>query len=148
MKLYRFSPIQTIDQIKEATRYVAERTSQLSDVVIGVKLPIIYLTLFTHYDDEYDQLIKHIANLGETSVASNGIRVKLKEPIAVEEQKITDLRIRKPDPYRTQVGCCDFKTNDYVYFKDKYLSKYSQNLRVIERSEYEMVEFFHPDFVY
>jgi hypothetical protein len=45
-----------------------------------------------------------------------------------------------------QVGCNDFEVQDYKKFKAEYLPKHPSNLRLIERPEYEMVEFFDPDY--
>jgi hypothetical protein len=72
--------------------------------------------------------------------------VVLYGPIKVGDNLITHLRIRKPDPYRMQVGCNDFDFDDYNNFKSRYLKSGKQNLRLIERSDYEMIEFWNPDF--
>ena len=56
------------------------------------------------------------------------------------------VRIRKPDPYRMQVGCCDLEMDDYFQFKKTYLEPNEEQLRVIERPRYEMIEFHDPDF--
>ncbi|MBI5452447.1 hypothetical protein HY945_03215 [Candidatus Gottesmanbacteria bacterium] len=84
--------------------------------------------------------------LGNFVNENNGPRVALREPIKVGENTIIHLRIRKPDSYRMQVGCNDFDVPDYETFKNENLSKYPNNLRLIKREDYEMVEFFHPDF--
>ncbi|MBI2232344.1 MAG: hypothetical protein HYU56_00315 [Candidatus Aenigmarchaeota archaeon] len=84
--------------------------------------------------------------MGDYYNENNGLRVRLKKPINVSGHSILFLRIRKPDPYRMQVGCNDFVVENYKTFKKGYLTKHTQNLRLIERPEYEMIEFFHPDF--
>ncbi len=66
--------------------------------------------------------------------------------LSYQKNELSLLRIRKPDPYRMQVGCNDFKVPDYHDFKRKYLDKNQSNLRLIERPEYEMVEFYDPDY--
>ena len=43
-------------------------------------------------------------------------------------------------------GCNDFEIPNYKVFKNEHLSKHSKNLRLIERKDYEMIEFFDPDF--
>jgi hypothetical protein len=45
-----------------------------------------------------------------------------------------------------QVGCNDFDIVNYEIFKKENLSKYQNNLRLIERPDYEMIKFFHPDY--
>jgi hypothetical protein len=72
--------------------------------------------------------------------------VTLSEPIIVNANTITHLRIRKPDKERPQVGCNDFDVPDYSTFKEQYLPLYPDNLKLIKRPEYEMIEFSHPDY--
>jgi len=144
--LYRFSPIKDEEQLREAVIYVAKETSELAKKIIGKYLPIKSLTIFTHYPDEFEKLSEIAKTNGNFFNENNGPRVALKKPIIVGANTITHLRIRKPDPYRMQVGCNDFEVLNYNDFKNEYLSKYSNNLRMIERKDYEMIEFFDPDF--
>ena len=146
MKLYRFSPIQTETQLRDAATYIAEQITALCHKIIGEKLPITYLTICAHYEHEYQQLLTLLPELGEVQTANNGVRVTLRRPIAFEQQTIVDLRIRKPDPYRMQVGCGDFAARDYHAFKQTQLAQHPDSLRIIQRPAYEMIEFFDPDF--
>jgi len=146
MNLYRFSPIQNEEQLREAIAYVATQTSALSKKVIGDSLPVASLTIFAHYSSEYEAVRAMLSSLGQETAASNGIRIQLQKPVVVGSNQITHVRIRKPDPYRMQVGCADLIVPDYSVFKSEYLQIHVGNLRLIERSEYEMIEFFHPDF--
>lgn len=145
MQLYRFSPIKNEKQLHEAVIYVASKTSELAREIIGKSLPISSLTVFAHYPDEFEKLSEIVKTIGNFSNENNGPRVALREPIKIGKNTITHLRIRKPDPYRMQVGCNDFDTG-YESFKRENLLKYPNNLRLIKRESYEMVEFFHPDF--
>ena len=146
MRLYRFSPIQNEKQLLEAASYIATNTSELAERVIGQKLPITYLTIFAHYPDEFENLTKILQALGAFSGENNGPRVALHKPIRTGSNAITHLRIRKPDPYRMQVGCSDFNVSDYNAFKNEHLSRRPNNLRLIKRDNYEMIEFFDPDY--
>jgi len=145
MKLYRFSPIATEAELKEAISYLIEQEVRLATKTVGDFLPITYLTIFAHYDDEYDRLVKIMQSWGEVSKANNGVKAKLCSAIQEQGQDVKELRIRKPDPYRMQVGCCDFGVNDYYAFKEDHLAK-NPHLRLIKRPDYEMLEFFDPDF--
>lgn len=146
MQLYRFSPIKNEKQLREAVIYIADKTSELSRKVIGKSLPISSLTIFAHYSDEFEKLSEIVKTLGNFFNDNNGPRVALHEPIKVGANTITHLRIRKPDPYRMHVGCNDFYIPDYETFKNENLLKYQNNLRLIKRESYDMLEFFHPDF--
>jgi hypothetical protein len=144
MSLYKFSPIMSEATLIEAVHYIIDRETLLSSKAVNKVLSITYLTIFAHYTDEYDELIKIIEKLGDTSDANNGTKSKLHTPIKAGDQEIRELRVRRPDPYRMQVGCCDFGIEDYNAFKDSHLEN-NKNLRLIERPDYEMIEFFDPD---
>jgi hypothetical protein len=144
MKLYRFSPIKTEDALQKAVSYLIGQETVLAANLIGSALPITFLTVFAHYDDEYDTLSDIIRGWGEMGKANNGVKVRLSKAIRERGQSIEELRIRQPDPYRMQVGCCDFGVDDYSAFKETNLGK--RGLRLIERPKYEMIEFFDPDF--
>lgn len=146
MQLYRFSPIKDKKQLREAVIYVADKTSELATKITGKPLPISSLTIFAHYPYEFEKLSEIVKTIGNFFNENNGPRVVLREPIKVGENTITHLRIRKPDPYRMQVGCNDFDVPDYFSFKGEYLVKRPNNLRLIKREEYEMIEFFDPDY--
>jgi len=142
---YRFSPIETKEKLIEAARYIVSQTSALAQKAVGISFPITSLTIFSHSQDEFENLIKIQNELGDFYNENNGPRVALREPIIAAENRITYLRIRKPDPERPQVGCNDFDT-DYESFKNQYLAAHPNNLRLIKRPDYEMIEFFDPDF--
>jgi hypothetical protein len=146
MELYKFSPILNKAELVKAIKYVAIHTSILCEKLIGKKLPIESLTIFSHYPKEYEQLVKIINKIGKPYNENNGLRVALNKPIKIGNNAIKYLRIRIPDPYRAQVGCNDFKVSDYESFKKDFFAEKSSNMRIIKREKYEMIEFFHPDF--
>lgn len=137
--------IQNKEELIEIVKYVAKETSKLAEKIIGKAFPIKSLTLFAHSRPEYELLTRMLADIGKPHSYSNGPRVELYEPIIAGSNPITHLRIRKPDPERPQVGCNDFEI-DYEVFKRKYLLKYPDNLRLIKRPEYEMIELRDPGF--
>jgi hypothetical protein len=137
--------IQNKEGLIKAVQYVAAETSRLARKIVGKTFPITSLTIFAHSQPEYELLIRILADLGKPYNYNNGPRVELYEPIMVDDNHIIHLRIRKPDAERPQVGCNDFET-DYETFKRKYLSRYPDNLRLIKRPEYEMIELYDPEF--
>jgi hypothetical protein len=124
---------------------VAEKTASLVERTIGRSLSISYLTIFSHHAHEYERFIGWAEELGQKSEANNGLRFVLNNPIQTKVGAIEHIRIRKPDVYRSQLGCADFEVEDYGAFKRYELPKYPNNLRLIERPEYEMLEFFDFD---
>ena len=143
---YRFSPIQNKADLIQAVVYVAEHSSQMCERIIGKTLPIHTLTVFAHTDMEFEQLKSVLAIMGTPYNENNGPRATLHEPITVGSDIVTHLRIRHPDLERPQVGCNDFDIENYEIFKSEYLTKHPENLILIKRPEYEMIEFCHPDF--
>lgn len=135
--------IQDKTELIEAVAYVARETTRLCQSIIGKSFPIKSLTVFTHDEMEYKLLFAILATLGKPYNYNNGPRVELFESIMVDNNKITHLRIRKPDIERPQVGCNDFEM-DYKLFKKEYLLKYPEHLKLIIRPEYEMIEL-HDD---
>jgi hypothetical protein len=153
MDLYRFSPIENQASLADAIAYVAGECTWLFFNAVGFAPKVKALTIFAHYPDEYDYLVRLLTSLGESY---NEYYVKLANPIIVEVgvlevngvpetvvQTIEFLRIRQPDPYRMQVGCCDYEVDDYWDFKQFY-GFMTDNPRTIERTGYEMLEFYDP----
>ncbi len=145
-KLYRFSPIETKEQLLESISYISNKTTEFCRKIIGEEYPISSLTIFSHYPDEFENLKEILLEMGELRIENNGPFVELHESISLPNNELRLLRVRKPDPYRMQVGCNDFEAPDYEEFKRKYLSSKENNLRLIKREDYEMVEFFDPDY--
>ena len=145
-KLYRFSPIKTRESFLEAVGYVASETTKMCQKITGNKYSISSLTIFSHYINEFESLQKILLEMGELKAENNGPYVKLHNSIKLPFGDLSFLRVRKPDPYRMQVGCNDFEVPDYEQFKSEFLDK-GDGFRLIEREEYEMIEFFDPDFV-
>ena len=64
------------------------------------------------------------------------------------ETTYTHLYIRRPDPYRAQVGDVDFELpeNEYEVLKQSLLSGQSiVGARLFERPDLDMIELYHPD---
>jgi len=130
----------------EAVVYVSVHASELGKKITGKTFPVSSLTIFAHYPEEYEKLCKILAEPGKIVGENNGPRFLLQHPIKARDTFITHIRVRKPDPYRMQVGCSDFDVEEYQDFKQQYLSQHPNNLRCIERPDYEMIEFLNPDF--
>lgn len=137
MQLYRFSPIKTEEELQDAVAYISGAVGDLSEKLLGERFPLGSLTVFAHYEDEFERLVGFLEKNGERSIENNGPYFKLREPLS----GIALVRIRKPDPYRMQVGCADLAVGEYKEFKKKY----GNRLHLIEREEYEMLELHHPD---
>jgi len=144
-RLYRFSQIKTQEELVIAINYVAEKATELCYKITSQTYPIDYLTIFSHYPEEFNFLKQTALEMGNLKSENHGPLVELSTPLKLTNGELKLLRIREPDPYRMQVGCSDFIVPDYQEFKNQFLGK-SENLRLIERPDLELIEFFHPDF--
>lgn len=133
------------EDIIKIVQVIGEKVERLVKDTIGRELPITYLTIFSHHPHEYNRFVEWASELGTKSEVNNGVRLALKEPIQTAGGAVPSIRIRQPDPYRSQIGCADVRVENYKKFKAEELPKYPDNLRLIERPEYEMIEFFDFD---
>ena len=131
--------IQNQKGLIQAVRHIASESTKMVQKIIGKSFSIKSLTVFAHSQSEFELLTEILAKIGKPYNYNNGPRVELYEPIEIGKNCITHLRIRKPDFERPQVGCNDFDT-DYKAFKNEYLLQHSENLILIKRPEYEMIE--------
>jgi len=139
------APIGSKEDVVKIVQVIAEKVERLVSKTIGCELPITYLTIFGNHPHQYNRFVEWASVLGTKSEANNGFRFELKEPIQTAGGLVKSIRIRKPDVYRSQIGCADVRVEDYSKFKSEELQKHPENLRLIERPEYDMIEFFDFD---
>lgn len=155
MKLYRFSPIENKDQLLEAIQHVHFECYKLCRESFGEYLPNAgNMGIFCHYDDEYERLTALRKEMTEDSDNLNQKYFRLHEPIVVPadgdipETTYTYLYIRRPDPYRSQVGDVDFYLEQEKYYalKESMLAGSKVNgARVFDRQDLDMIELYNPD---
>lgn len=122
-------------------QYIAKTTIDLKNKYIDEKdLPIDYLTIFSHSEDEFNEMKNIAGDLGEVIDNNNGPVYRLHEPIKIPMGELKYLRVRHPDTERPQKGCDDFKVDDFKEFEKKYAGKFRDNITLIKRPDYEMVE--------
>jgi hypothetical protein len=145
MVKHLFSPIGGESTFNEALEYTAEELRKLCIKVLGETLPIDTLKVFSHYFDEYDLLEGIVSSKGPKSKFTQGMNYYSNVDLTISGEHILWLGVRKPDPYRSQVGCGDFSVADYDGFKDKYLDLEHGYVREI-MDDRDMLEIWHPDF--
>jgi len=155
MKLYRFSPIQSKEELIEAIRHIHLESHKLCKNSFGEYLPNAgNMGVFCHYDVEYELLSKLREGLTEPSDEPNQKYFRLHNPVViaaaddVPEATYTFLYIRKPDPYRSQVGDLDFylRPEKYNELKQSLLNgKAIAGARIFPREDLDMIELYNPD---
>lgn len=150
MKLYRFSPIETEEQLFEAIRHLHYACNKLCYQIFGRYLPNAgNVGVFCHYDKEYDALIELRKKLTQEADNINQKYFRLHEPITIEANEMgpqntySYLYIRRPDPYRAQVGDVDFyiEADEYAELADNL----PKGARQFERPELDMLELYDPN---
>lgn len=155
MKLYRFSPIKSEEELRQAIEHIHFSCHQLCFDTFGKYLPNAgNVGVFCHYEDEHAFLKKIREQITEGSDNVNQKYYRLHNPITIPAQSgvpettYTFLYIRKPDPYRHHVGDIDFylAPEEYTKLKSSLLEgKKLKGARVFERPDLDMIELYNPD---
>ena len=155
MELYRFSPIDTENKLREAIIYIHFACFALCKQSFNNYLPVAgNMGVFCHYENEYQFLLQIQGQLTEESDNINQKYFHLYDPIVVPakddipETTYTHLYIRKPDPYRSHVGDVDFvlEENKYQELKRSLQEgKVMKGMRLFDRLDLDMVELYDPD---
>jgi len=155
MQLYRFSPISNEEGLLEVIRYLHISCHKLYKQSLNTYLPIAgNVGIFCHYNEEYVLLTNLRKELAERSENPNQKYFKLHEPITIPEEDdipeaiYTHLYIRRPDPYRSQVGDVDFVIDEkgYTRLKTNLLNNEEiRGVRVFDRPDLDMIELYNPD---
>lgn len=150
MKLYRYSPVDSHEDLGRAIAHIHIECHKLCKSVLGEYLKVDNMIgFFSHYPEEYEQLLKLQEQLVVKDDNINGKYFRLKEPINIPKaQEVPAARyqylyIRQPDPYRSQVGDVDFLMPTSQF--EKLKSNLPAGARVFERSELDMVELYDSD---
>ncbi|HUC95988.1 MAG TPA: hypothetical protein VMR76_03495 [Candidatus Saccharimonadia bacterium] len=149
-KLYKFSPIKDKHTLLEAAEYVVKELGILSKQLLSTGEPVGSVKIFAHYAQEYEALKKILYALGEPIFDTyTSSYVRLRDPIASNDQVVSILGVRIPDPYRSQVGCGDFVIDeDYKLFEKKHITNDDPTslVRKAVGHSLNMIELWHPDF--
>lgn len=155
MSLYTCSPIKTKEELLTAISFTHFACYKLCMQSFGEYLPNSgNIGIFCQYDDEYDHLTELRKEMTEASDSFLQKYFRLLEPIVmpakgdVPETTYTYLYIRRPDPYRHQVGDVDFylPEDKYRALKQEIIDgKVVPGARVFDRPDLDMIELHNPD---
>lgn len=155
MKLYRFSPIKSKEELFEAIKHIHFEAHKLCNQTFGKYLENAgNMGVFCHYDEEFTFLKKLCETLCEPSDNPGQKYFLFHNPIIIPEKDgipettYTHLYIRRPDPYRHHVGDVDFYLDPKEYEKLKKLLSDGEKFhgaRLFERSDLDMIELYNPD---
>lgn len=123
--------------VAEACRLNAAHTNKTD-------APVNYACVFSQSEDEYGEMTAVAHELGKIVKETAMGPVFYIKPIETAAGMLHLLKIRKPDPIRTEKGDADFTVSNYKEFKKEYLGKKGWSL--IKRPEFEMLELVDPSF--
>lgn len=154
MKLYKFSPIESKEQLLEAIKYTHFKCFELCEKTFGRYLPVAgNIGIFCHYDDEYKFLTELREQLTEKSDNWQQKYYRLHEPITIPvqgdmpETVYAYLYIRKPDQH-TEVGDVDFvlDSKEYDELKNTLLKGIEiKGVKIFDRPGLDLIKLFDPD---
>ncbi len=144
MNIYKFSPISSPEQLDTVLEYLTQELENLSQTLLGEKLPINTLKIFAHYQDEYEFLLDLVKRMGEKAPFSSDTSYYSRvDGKTINGYKIDYIGVRMVDPYRLHVGCGDYEVTNFKELKDKFLANNSPFIRAFSE---DMIEIWHPDF--
>lgn len=109
-----------IDMVKN----IVQQARMLKDKHTSEKdAPVNYACVFSQNKGEYNQLIETAQKIGEIIMETpTGFLFNI-NPIKTVSGDLKLLKIRIPDPTRTERGDADFTISDFSRFEKKYLTK-------------------------
>lgn len=154
-KLYRLSPIKDEAALMEAIEFLHFSCFKLCKQALEECLSVAgNIGIFCHYDNEYNDLTQIRNELTKPSNNPKQKYCKLITPIIIAAKDdipkttYTHLYIRKPDPYRAQIGDIDFIMPVDTYVSLKRAVQKAETIhgaRVFHRPELDMIELYDPD---
>ena len=114
----------TTKELKKLAQNIVAASKCLSESYTHERnVPVNYVAVFTHSDNEYAELSSCAKEMGNVVQETATGPVFLITPISTVAGTLKILKIRRPDPKRPERGDADFTLSDYSHFKEKYLGQ-------------------------
>lgn len=135
----------TIYLVSIDNNYIVTRNTELKNRHTDASsAPVEFVCIFCQNEEEYKQFTNSIETLGKVvERTQSGFTYLLDKPIITVAGPLRLVKIRKPDPYRTERGDADFNT-DYKNFKKRYQS--NPGFELVKRKSFEMLRLSRPNF--
>lgn len=133
------------EEFKTLIQTIVAEASKLRDARTTAQgAPVNYACVFSQNEQEYELFLAVAKQLGKIVQETAMGPVFYIEPLSTVAGNLRLVKIRKPDPKRTERGDADFTVTDYLTFKKAYFGK--PGFRIIERPNMEMLELADPAF--
>lgn len=125
--------------------YVVSRSVELKNrYTNAATAPIEFVCIFCQNGEEYKKFIDSTETLGKVvERTQSGFTYLLDKPLKTIAGPLRLVKIRRPDPNRSERGDADFNTN-YKDFKKKYQG--DSRFELIKRESFEMLRLSSPNF--
>lgn len=154
MSPFRFSPIKSEIELRQALEYLHAACFALAKKACGRYLPIAgNIGVFCHYDDEFSFLTDLRERLTDSADNWNQKYYRLLKPLAIPAQgdlpaaTYTYLYIRRPDPQAPEVGDIDFVATPAEHRKLKELAEAGEKadgVGLLYRPDLDMIRLSQP----
>lgn len=136
----------TEEQFFSIIDYIINQSiSLLEKYVSEENLSIDFVDIFSKDEQEKKELLEIANQLGRViDKPETGTTFLLNSSYPTKSGELCLIKVRNADKGKTQRGAPDFKVGNYWEFKDKYLNL--ENMKLIERKDYEMLELRDDDY--
>lgn len=131
----------------EAIIKIAQSAEEMTEQVIGRRMRMDVITVFSATEEEHDLVRDYLLRIGEKSKLSHGSTtyVTPKNTKEVNGYRIKILGVRAPDITRTERGYVDFPVGNYSEINQELGSNPFVHEIVSGRGR-KMLEIVHPEF--
>jgi hypothetical protein len=150
MKLYRFSPIRSKEELTKAIEYTHYACFKMCFQIFGKYYENAgNIGIFCHFDDEFEYLTSLRKQITIESDNENNKYYRLIEPITIPakngipETTYTYLYIRHPEAEKTQVGDVDFYVTkpEFHELKRSLLGgEIIKGVSILDRTDIDMIK--------
>ncbi|MBI4426099.1 MAG: hypothetical protein HY567_00835 [Candidatus Kerfeldbacteria bacterium] len=135
----------TAEDLKSLVQEIVTQSRNLRDKHTSeTNAPVNYAAVFAQTQDEYTTLVDAARHFGSVIKETPTGPLFQIDPLRTVAGDLRLLKIRAPDPTRTERGDADFTVSNYQLFKSVNLQR--PGFKLIERGSMEMIELVDSSF--
>ena len=131
-----------IEDLKNIVKNIVAQADSLKRQFLSNPTPVNYACIFCQSDDEYSSFLEMAKQMGKVVQNTKAGPVFQIEPLPTVAGVLHLLKIRKPDPTRTERGDADFTLSNYDKFKKEHINQ--KGFKLIDKGDFEMIEYVAP----
>lgn len=131
--------IKTLEEFKAFIRLIVQKANELKNKHVEEKdVPVNYACIFSQNSKDYASYLELAQKMGKIVKETKSGPLFQITPLITTAGNLQLLKIRLPDPTRTELGDADFTLSNYEDFKKQNITKNGYTL--IKRKHMEMIE--------